>query len=245
MQLYQVDNITITILKIIFFLFYFSIAILSIYKKVRIKKQCNIIYLILLILLLGQTIYQTKIEKIIIIGNGIEQKIEKVYFIENNSEYYSYMNYYPVLIQVGKKQYSFLEFENLKKEKRPFLIRHFHLQKRNRIKKIKVNLANTLEPTYIKTIFDTEYYYYGIKDITLYDDNKIYHMKDENYPLGIKYQMVIKDIDNQFHAYYLGEHYHIIECFTKGYSYARAYLIPLTMEVVSLNDFCDEIHNNQ
>ena len=237
-QMYQTDSISYTILKILFLFICFIIHVFLFLKQLKIKLKWSVLFLIIFLSFQSFSIYFH--QKITIIGDRKPRNFESVHFTYQNEEYFSYYDYSNIVIKVGKNSYSFYEFLNIRTDKKLFLIRYFQFQKRSIIRKLNVVVGDSDRVSYVKTVLDTEYYYYGIQDIILNYNGRNYYFGDSDYPIGEKHDLSLRDIDDEFNAYYEGKHYNMVECFHVG-SLAKGYLIPLTKTVGTLSDFCSKL----
>ena len=239
-QINQLDYIFDTVIQIVILVIIIFLGTFVKMKRMKMKRKFLLVYLFLLILLLFQTTSTYFNNKITIIGKENPTNFETVYFSYNNYEYYSNNSYVDVIIKVGNKRYTFYQLSNIRKDKINFLIKYFHLKKRSKRENIVVKLSNQNNIIYVKSDgLGVEYYYNGIEDVILYADHKVYHYKDNNYPLSLKQNTSLRDIDNNFNAYYEGEYYNIVECFYREQGLAKAYVIPVSMKMDSMERFCN------
>lgn len=238
-QIYQIDNITYTVIKIILIV----IIIIAFYKKKYLRNLKMIFYLGFVIILVvlfiqGINIYQNN--KISIEGEIKCDGIKRSLFEEEGYRYESNCNYYKTIIKIGKKNYTFYEIVNLKKDKIDYIVKVFKLEKKKNRKKVYIETTKEKKTIFVKKERECNYYYYGIKSLNLLYNGKKYNLADEDYPLNVEFFLELKKIDRNYHAWYTGKYYNMVSCFRGRINLVDCYILPKSIKITEMEQFCKD-----
>lgn len=240
-EIFQVDKFFITLIELVIFIFLFIYHNLK--KKINITNISFLKNILLLSFFLLVTFNRYSYEKIEIFGKIKYLKQEELVFSYKKSNYYSNYDFYGIKIKTRNKISSLTKFINEDPSRKKYIIRRFKLLKSKTPIILKVKLNNNEELKYLKTSFDTEYYFYKIDDIIMIENGKEYNFSDKSFPKSFQYFLELTKMDENKNTFHQGKYYNMVSCFINKSKRSQAYIIPIKTNVDTLENFCSKIKN--